>query len=90
MTPPKKYKQSESPAVLLSLPSLRRSRQELKVRVVQYSKSEPQLDIREYLSQNGEFRFTKKGITLDAEHVIQLKAAIDTYLSLFSYSVPKS
>lgn len=81
MTPaPKKYRQSESPAVLLSLPSLRRSRQELKVRVIQYSKSGPQLDVREYLSQNGEFRFTRKGLTLDVELARELQDRLTQFL----------
>ena len=59
----------ESPAVLASFPSLKRARQELKVRTLQYSKSGPLLDIREFLVTATESRFTKKGITLDRAQI---------------------
>jgi hypothetical protein len=73
---PKEYLRKESPAVLASFPSLKRGRQELKVRVIQYSKSGPLLDIREFLT-TPETRFTKKGITISWDQLLVLMNTLD-------------
>lgn len=60
-------KTQKIPAVLNTYPSLRRGKQELKVRVLQYSRSPRTLDIREYL-ETAEFNgFSKKGISITLE-----------------------
>lgn len=53
------------PNVLHTFPTLRRGNLQLRVRVVQYPKSEPLLDIREYVTGPEFNGFSKKGITLD-------------------------
>jgi len=70
--PPLQFSSRESPAVLASFPSLKRGRQEYKIRVIQYSRSGPLLDIREFLVTPTESRFTKKGVSLNVDQVLQL------------------
>lgn len=77
MSEQKMYKSTESPAVLLSLPSIIKPRQEFKLRIIQYSKSGPLLDIREYLNQPGSTRFTKKGVTLSLDHMWEMRVRLD-------------
>lgn len=83
------YPRKESPAVLSSYPSLTRGRQELKVRALQYSKSGPLLDIREFLKTNTESRFTKKGITLDIPQVESLVESALKFLAEHKKLEPK-
>jgi hypothetical protein len=51
--------------VLHSFPTLRRGKQQLRVRIVQYPKSERLLDIREYITGEAFNGFSPKGIALD-------------------------
>lgn len=65
----------ETPAVLGAFPSIKRGRTEFKLRVLRFRKSEPLLDIREYARypEQGFTGFTKKGITLNAENLVELE-----------------
>lgn len=75
--PRKSYYHRETPAVLKSWESLRRGRQELKVRLLQYSKTEPVLDIREYVTSDQFTGFSKKGITLDYDQIMSLRTLLE-------------
>lgn len=77
------YHRKESPAVLNAYPSLKRGRQEYKVRALQYSKSGPLLDIREFVSTPQDSRFTKKGVTFDRNQVAELMATCEKFLAEF-------
>jgi hypothetical protein len=66
----------ETPAVLKSYPSLLRGQQELKIRILQYSKSDPILDIREFVTSEEFSGFTKKGLALDLSQVELLQKII--------------
>jgi hypothetical protein len=73
---PRPQYRRETPAVLKSFPSLTRGQQELKIRILQYSKSAPILDIREFVTSEEFSGFTKKGLALDHSQVLALEKVI--------------
>ena len=69
-----------TPAVLASFPPLKRGQQKFLVRLLQYPKSEPLIDIREYITSDDFNGFSKKGITLNKEQVEILQNEIPNML----------
>lgn len=65
----KSYVRKETPAVLASFPSLCRGNQVLKVRALQYSRSEPIIDIREFVTSELFTGFSKKGVALNLQQL---------------------
>lgn len=63
----------ETPAILASYPALERGNQRLHLRLLQYSRSEPTFDIREFVRTPEANYFTKKGIALTRSQLIQLR-----------------
>lgn len=79
----------ESPSVLQTFPSLRQGTKEYKIRLVQYSKSPPLLDLREYLNNQMSpvtgkpyTGFTRRGLTLDLE---QCRSLMDILPEIVSH-----
>lgn len=60
------------PAVLHSFPTLRRGRQQLRVRIIQYPKSEKLLDVREFITGEQFNGFSPKGIAINLEQAVSL------------------
>jgi hypothetical protein len=76
-TVPVERKRKETPAVIASYPSLCRGLQEFKVRLLQYPTSEPIIDIREFVVSDMFKGFSKKGVTLNLQQLIQLRDMLE-------------
>jgi hypothetical protein len=72
------------PAVLHSFPTLRRGKQQLRVRIVQYPRSEPLLDIREFITGETFNGFSKKGITINLEQATSLFENVELIMKALS------
>jgi hypothetical protein len=79
--PQKMLARKETPSVLAAFPGLKRGNQELKMRVLQYSRTEPVLDIREYIVSDQFNGFTKKGISINLEQCRQLLAQLPAMIT---------
>jgi len=72
------------PSVLHSFPTLRRGKQQLRVRIVQYPKSEPLLDIREFITGEEFNGFSKKGICINLEQATSLFENVELIMKALS------
>lgn len=70
----------ETPAILASYSALERGNQRLHLRLLQYSRSEPTFDIREFVRTPEANYFTKKGIALTRAQLVQLRDTIPQVL----------
>lgn len=70
------YVRKETPAVLQTFKALSRGNLQLLVRLVQYSKTEPLIDIREYIRSDDFSGFSKKGLTFTRDQLVQLQEDI--------------